>query len=119
VVCADELPNFQVLERVPIRRAIPASIEQREFEYKRHGTVTVVVFLIVPSGRMEAVCFASQSAIHYTQALRQFRRRHRHLRGVYLIHDGDSTHRGGCTPDYLSDGHRWWRPRLLPRTPRG
>ncbi len=32
VVCADELPNFQVLERVPIRRAIPGSIEQREFE---------------------------------------------------------------------------------------
>jgi DDE superfamily endonuclease len=114
VVCADELPNFQVLEREPIRRAIPGSIEQREFEYKRHGTVTVLVFLIVHSGRMEAVCFESKSAIHYTEALRHFRRRHRHLRGVYLIHDGDSTHTGGCTPGYLSDFRRWWRPRLLP-----
>ena len=114
VVCADELPNFQVLERVPIRRAIPGSIEQREFEYKRHGTVTVLVFLIVHTGQMEAVCFESKSAIHYTEALRHFRRRHRHLRGVYLIHDGDSTHTGDCTPGYLSDFRHWWHPRLLP-----
>jgi DDE superfamily endonuclease len=114
VVCTDELPNFQILEREPIRRAIPGSIEQREFEYKRHGTVCVLVFLIVHSGKMEARCFANKSAIHYTEALRHFRRRHRHLRGVYLIHDGDSTHTGGCTPGYLFDFRRWWRPRLLP-----
>jgi hypothetical protein len=114
VVCADELPNFQVLERVPIRRAIPGSIEQREFEYKRHGTVTVLFFLIVHTGRMEAVCFPNKSAVHYTEALRHFRRRHRHLRGVYLVHDGDSTHTGGCTPGYLEECRRWWRPRLLP-----
>jgi hypothetical protein len=114
VVCADELPNFQVLERQPIRRAIPGSIEQREFEYKRHGTVNVLVFLVVHSGQMEAVCLGSKSAAHYTETLRHFRRRHRHLRGVYLIHDGDSTHTGGCTPGYLSEFRHWWRPRLLP-----
>ena len=37
VVCADEMPNLQALERRPIRRAIPGSIEQQEFEYVRHG----------------------------------------------------------------------------------
>jgi hypothetical protein len=114
VVCADELPNFQVLERVPIRRAIPGSIEQREFEYKRHGTVNVLVFLIVHTGRMEAVCLEAKSAVQYTKALRDFRRRHRHLRGVYLIHDGDSIHTGGVTPNYLDHFRSWWRPHLLP-----
>jgi hypothetical protein len=64
---------------------------------------------------MEAVCFENRSAIHYTEALRHFRRRHRHLRGVYLIHDGDSTHTGDCTPGYLSDFRHWWHPRLLPQ----
>src|SRR4051794_16392466 len=39
VVCADEKPNFQVLERHPRRPAIPGSIEQREYDYTRHGTV--------------------------------------------------------------------------------
>jgi hypothetical protein len=43
VVCADEMPTFQVLEPVPIRQTIPGSIDQREIEYKRYGTVTVLV----------------------------------------------------------------------------
>jgi hypothetical protein len=114
VVCSDELPNFQVWERTPIRRAIPGAIERREFEYQRHGTVTVLVFLVVSTGQMEAVCLESKSAAPYTAALRHFRRRHRHLRGVYLIHDGDSPHTGDCTPGYLGEFRRWWHPRLLP-----
>ena len=79
VVCADELPNFQVLERVPIRRAIPGSIEQVEFEYRRHGTVTVLVFLIVHSGQMEAVCFPIKREAIFSAALRHFCWRLRHL----------------------------------------
>ena len=51
VVCADEMPNKQVLERCPIRRAIPGSIEQQEFEYTRHGTVNILTFLVVHTGR--------------------------------------------------------------------
>jgi len=39
VVCTDEVPNLQVLERKPLRQAIPDHIEQQEFEYTRHGTV--------------------------------------------------------------------------------
>jgi hypothetical protein len=35
-VAVDEMPNLQVLERNPIRRAVPGSIEQQEFEYIRH-----------------------------------------------------------------------------------
>ena len=87
VVCADEKPNFQVLERHPIRHSIPGSIAQREFDYTRHGTVNILFFLIVHSGQMEAACFDAKSAEHYVQELRAFRHRHRHLRGVYLIHD--------------------------------
>ena len=47
VVCVDEIPNLQVLERRPIRRARPGRIEQQEFEYTRHGTVNLLVFLVV------------------------------------------------------------------------
>ena len=91
VVCADEKPNFQVLERHPIRHSIPGSIAQREFDYTRHGTVNILFFLIVHSGQMEAACFDAKIAEYYVQELRAFRHRHRHLRGVYLIHDNDPT----------------------------
>src|SRR5262249_1114468 len=36
-VAVDEVPNFQVLARKPIRRAVPGFIERQEFEYSRHG----------------------------------------------------------------------------------
>jgi hypothetical protein len=39
------MPNEQVLERCPIRRAIPGSIEQRAIKYTRHETVTIPTFL--------------------------------------------------------------------------
>ena len=97
VVCVDEKPNCQVLERHPIRRSIPGSIEQREFEYTRHGTVNLLNFLIVHSGRMEAVCLGANDAKHYIEELRRFRQRHRWLRGVFLIHDGGPSHIAAAT----------------------
>ena len=60
VVCTDEMPNKQVLERKPIRRAIPGSIEQREFEYTRHGTVNLLTFLVVHTGEMALACLGSE-----------------------------------------------------------
>lgn len=114
VVCADEMPSRQVLERRPVRRAIPGSIEQLEFEYARHGTVNILTFLIVHSGRMEATCLETNDAASYTAALRRFRRTHRHLNGVYLIHDGGSSHTAALTCSYLAGLHDWWKPRRTP-----
>ena len=114
VVCADEMPNLQVLERQPIRRAIPGSIEQQEFEYTRHGTVNLLLFLVVHTGRMDLAVLPSNNAAHYIQALRRFRRRHRHLKGVFLIHDGGPSHIAGATADYIAGCGSWWRPRLTP-----
>lgn len=114
VVCADEKPNFQVLERHPIRPSIPGSIAQREFDYTRHGTVNILVFLIVHNGRMEAACFDAKSAERYVRELKAFRHRHRHLRGIYLIHDNDPTHTAAKTRDYLAGCSGWWRSRFTP-----
>lgn len=113
-VCVDEIPNCQVLERRPIRRAIPGSIEQQEFEYTRHGTVNILVFLIVHTGRMEAVIVEKKDAAHYVQALKRFRQRHRQLKGVFLIQDGDPSHTAGHTQNYFAATKAWWRPRFTP-----
>lgn len=80
-VAVDEIPNFQVLERRPIRQAIPGSIEQQEFEYIRHGTVNLLLFLVVHTGRMEVAVEVKKDAEHYVRELRAFRRRHRGSRG--------------------------------------
>lgn len=114
VVCVDEMPNLQVLEREPIRRARPGQIERQEFEYTRHGTVNLVLLLVVHSGRMEAFCLNSKSAHNYTRLLQRFRQRHHHLKGIYLIQDNDSTHVAKWTTEYFSASDGWWRPRFTP-----
>jgi hypothetical protein len=114
VVCADEMPNCQVLERVPIRRAIPGSIEQVEYDYTRHGTVNILNFLIVHSGKMEAVCLEANDAENYVAALRYFRSRHHWLNAIYLVHDGGPSHIAQSTKDYFARCHTWWRPCLTP-----
>jgi transposase len=69
VVCVDEIPTFQVLERTPIRRAIPGSIEQQEFDYTRHGTANMLVFLVVHTGLMELVFLEKNDKEHYLPEL--------------------------------------------------
>jgi hypothetical protein len=113
-VAVDEVPNFQVLERNPIRRVVPGHIEHQEFEYTRHGTINLLLFLIVHTGRMEVAVEATKDAEHYRRELRAFRRRHRGLTGVYLIQDGDPSHTAGDTAAYWSGCRGWWRPRFTP-----
>ena len=114
VVCVDEMPNLQILERDPLRRAIPGSIEQQESEYTRHGTVNLLMFLIVHSGRMELAVEPRKDAKHYSAALQAFRRRHHHLQGVFLVQDGDPSHTAAETAAYWAGCHGWWRPRFTP-----
>jgi hypothetical protein len=114
VVCADEVPNFQALQRTPIRRAVPGSIEQQEFDYTRHGTVNILTFLVVHTGQMRAMVLERNDAAHYVPALEEFRRGHRRLRGIYLIHDGGPSHIAGATAEYFDRCRGWWRPRPTP-----
>jgi transposase len=114
VVCVDEIPTFQVLERDPTRRAIPGSIEQQEFDYTRHGTANMLVFLVVHSGLMELAFLAKNDAEHDLPELELFHRQHKELRGVFLIQDGGASHIARGTQTYFARSKGWWRPRYTP-----
>ena len=114
VVCVDEIPTFQVLEREPIRRAIPGSIEQQEFAYTRHGTVNMLVFLMVHTGLMELVFLSANDHEHYVPELELFRKQHQGLREVFLIQDGGPSHVAGDTRRYFAKHRGWWKPRYTP-----
>jgi hypothetical protein len=114
VVCVDEVPTFQVLERRPIRRAIPGSIEQQEFDYTRHGTVNMLVFLVVHSGLMELAFLEANDHEHYLAELELFHRQHKELRGIFLIQDGGPSHIAAGTKSYFASSQGWWKPRYTP-----
>jgi transposase len=114
VVCVDEIPTFQVLERNPIRRAIPGSIEQQEFDYTRHGTVNMLVFLVVHTGLMELAFLKENDHQHYIPELELFRKQHQELKEVFLIQDGGASHIAGATQSYFAKSSGWWKPRYTP-----
>src|SRR5271166_5328361 len=113
VVCVDEIPTFQVLQR-PIRRGIPGSIEQQEFDYTRHGTANLLVFLVVHSGLMELAFLAKNDAAHYLPELQLFRKHHKELRGIFLVQDGGPSHIAGGTQRYFGESKGWWKHRFTP-----
>jgi transposase len=113
VVCVDEIPTFQVLERQPIRRAIPGSIEQQEFDYTRHGTVNLLLFLIVHTGLMHLAFLDENNQEHYIPELELFHRQHKELKEVFLIQDNGASHIGAKTQRYFHN-HQWWKPRYIP-----
>ncbi|MBM4432003.1 MAG: IS630 family transposase [Chloroflexi bacterium] len=93
VVCVDEKPNLQVLERAgPIRPMIPGQIEQQEFEYIRHGTINLLVGLTVHDGQMWAECLDANDGAHFRPALLRCLDGLREYVGVYLIMDNGSSH---------------------------
>lgn len=93
VVCVDEKPNLQVLERRCATRPMRiGQIERQEFEYIRHGTVNFLAALVVHRGTMRGWCLDRNDGAHLRAVLPELFHEHRRARRVHLIWDGGSSH---------------------------
>lgn len=93
IVCADEKPNIQVLERaMPTQPMRPGQIERQEFEYKRHGTVNLFAGLIVYNGRMWAECLDKNDGEHFRPALCRMLHPYGWAKRIHLVIDNGSSH---------------------------
>lgn len=55
IASCDEMTGIQALERIaPTKGAKPGQIEKREFEYRRHGTLSLIASFEVASGKILA-----------------------------------------------------------------
>jgi hypothetical protein len=102
VICLDEMPNLQVLQRrCPTRVVRAGQIERREFEYVRHGTVNFLVALLVHSWRMRSWCLDANDSDHLRPALRDLFHAHRGARRIHVIWDGGPSHTAAATTAFL------------------
>jgi len=109
VVCLDEKPNLQVLERAgPVRLMIPGHIEQQEFEYIRHGTVNFLAAMTVHDGQMWAECLERNNGAHFRPAVQRLLSHHRWPVGIYLIMDQGPSHIAGETKAMLEAATSPW-----------
>lgn len=107
VVCLDEKPNMQVLTRCAPKQPMQAGqIERREFEYKRHGTVTFLVSFNVYDGKMWGCCLDANDHKHFLWGVEQLQRRYSRARRIHLIMDNGSSHIDHHTKAYFADNPR-------------
>ena len=104
IICADEKPNLQVLERAMSTQSMrPGQIERQEFEYKRHGTVNLLVGLIVYNGRMWAECLDKNDGEHFRPAVRRMLHPYGWAKRIHLIIDNGSSHTSDDTTAFFRD----------------
>jgi transposase len=107
VLCLDEKPNIQALARRMLTQPMrPGQIERREFEYKRHGTVTFLVAFNVYDGTMWGCCLEANDHEHFLWALGRLVRRYPGARRLHLMMDNGSSHIARETKAYFGSHPR-------------
>ncbi len=102
ILCGDEKPNLQVLERKrPIRLMRPGHIELQEFEYIRHGTVILLAGLTVYNGRMWAECLDKNDGEHFRPALCRWLHPYGWANRIHVILDNWASHVSAETAAFL------------------
>jgi hypothetical protein len=104
LICADEKPNLQALERaMPTQVMRPGQIERQAFEYKRHGTVNLLTGLTVYNGRMWAECLDQNDGEHFRPSIRRMLHPYGWAKHIHLIIDNGSSHTSADTTAFFHD----------------
>jgi len=104
IICLDEKPNIQVLERAkPTQPMRPGQVERQEFDYIRHGTVNLLAGLVVYNGRMWAECLDKNDGEHFRPAVRRLLHPYGWANRIHLIIDNGSSHISKDTTDFFHD----------------
>ena len=70
-VSIDEMTGIQALERIaPGLPMVPGKVERREFEYRRHGTQTLIAAFDVATGKVEGVIGNTRTEKDFARFLR-------------------------------------------------
>jgi transposase len=92
VLCVDEKPQIQALERtaptLPVR---PGHLQGASFDYVRHGTTTLFAALEVATGKVTEACTARHRHQEFLAFLRQVARAYPR-RELHVVVDNLSTH---------------------------
>jgi transposase len=71
-ISIDEMTGIQALERIaPGLPMLPGKVERREFEYRRHGTQTLIAAFNVTTGKVEGVVGNTRTEKDFARFLRR------------------------------------------------
>ena len=103
IVSTDEMTGVQALERrYPDKRAIPGSMPKQEFEYIRHGTVSMSAFMDVVTGKIfEPYLNTTRTEEDFVSALNQVIKTDPKKKWI-IIADNLNTHYSASLVEYIA-----------------
>ncbi len=94
VVCVDEKTGMQAIERKhPDRPSLPGRPRRREYEYKRHGTRTLIAAFDIRTGQVFGACGPTRTADDLIAFMEQLARRYP-VGPVHVVWDNLNIHCG-------------------------
>src|SRR5215213_981862 len=105
VLCVDEKPQIQALERTaPTLLVLPGHPEVASFDYVRHGTTTLFAALEVATGKVTEACTDRHRHQEFLAFLKQVARAYPR-RELHVVVDNLATHKHPAVRAWL-DRHR-------------
>lgn len=103
LVSVDEKTGIQAKSRrFPTRGARPGRDQRREFEYRRHGTVSIIAAMDVATGQVVAERIARNDSATFIAFLRQLDQLTDPALRIHLIMDNGSSHTSKATRAWLA-----------------
>ncbi|MFI6449809.1 IS630 family transposase [Kitasatospora sp. NPDC050543] len=119
VLSVDEKTAMQARSRRhPTRPARPGDAERREFEYRRHGTASIVAALDVHTGQVLVEDIARNDSVTFIRFLRLLDGSIDPALTIHLVLDNGSSHVSKATRAWLA-AHPRFTVHHTPSTPRG
>jgi transposase len=108
VLCADEKPQIQALERTaPVLPLRPGQPERVSHDYVRHGTTDLFAALDVKAGTVIGSCKHQHRAVEFRSFLDQVDSAVRPELDIHMVLDNASTHKTPLIRDWLVKRPRW------------
>jgi transposase len=108
VLCVDEKPSIQALERTaPVLPLQPGQVERHTHDYIRHGTTDLFAALDVASGKVIGACKGRHRAAEFRAFLDQIDRSVPPGLDLHLVLDNAATHKAPTIRRWLAKRPRY------------
>ena len=108
VLSIDEKTGIRAKSREHPGEAVkPGQPERREFEYRRHGTASLIAAMDVATGKVIANDVARNDSAHFIEFLEQIEASIEATLAIHVVLDNGSSHRSKATKKWLGEHPRF------------
>ena len=108
VLFIDEKTGIQAKSRThPTQPVRPGQPERREFEYRRHGTASLLAAMDVATGKVTARDIARNDSVTFISFLEEIEARIEENIAIHVVMDNGSSHTSKATKTWLTEHPRF------------